>query len=272
MSELFKTKSGLSTFNAGMAWYGPYQYVELFVQVIEKYVNVQEGQTQYATFCFFSGNDIRDIQEYERWLDGGAYYKYLPQQNFLERYITAMSDILRALIPDILKRAIRSIFRTPIDYKDDLGFVTVADEQKLMRFAYWNEKRTADQLLESKEWEKLRELLKQFADIANKNHIIPIVLYIPTKLQVYGNLYVNNKSGVRFIANIEDQLKYEKNSLEAIKSMTTELDIRFVDLFSYFKELALYDELLYYPFDTHWNINGRKHAAKYLYDNMGINP
>lgn len=83
---------------------------------------------------------------------------------------------------------------------------------------------------------------------------------------------MNHKSGVRFIGNIEDQLKYEKNSLEAIKSIATELDIRFVDLFSYFKELALSGKLLYYPFDTHWNVNGRKHAAKYLYDYIGINP
>ena len=143
-----------------MAWYGPYQYLELFVQVIEKYVNVQEGQTQYAIFCFFSGNDIRDIKEYERWLDGGAYYKYLPQQNFLERYITAMSDILRVLFPDMLKRAIRSILRNPIDYKDDLGIINLADEQLPMRFAYWNEKHTAEQLLKNKEWKKLRELLK----------------------------------------------------------------------------------------------------------------
>ncbi len=264
-SELFKTKSGLSVYNAGKGWYGPYQYIELLLQVMPKFLNGKKDQPKIAIFCFFSGNDIRDIKEYDKWLNGGTYYTFLPQQNFLKRYITVMSDIEKGAIKFFLKMKQR-------DPSENLGVIKIQENKIPMRFAYWNEKKTADQLLQKTEWKKLRQLLKQFNDIASKNNITPIVLYIPSKLQVYGNLYLNNESGVRFIANVVEQLKYETNSLEAMQSITTDLDIRFIELFSYFKKLANNGEQLYYSFDTHWNVNGRKHAAEYLYNNIGINP
>lgn len=268
-SELFKAISGRSTFNAGRSWYGPYQYVELFTHVIKKHPSPRNKKSKYAIFCFFSGNDIRDIKEYDRWLSGKSYYDYLPQQNFFERYIAAMSDMLGALLRELPGKTNSVVSR---DSKRHLGTIKLADEKILMRFAYWNEKNTTEKLLQNREWKELKELLKQFSGIANKNDFRPVVLYIPSKLQVYGNLYINNESGDKFVEKVEEQLKYERNASEALKSITAELGISLVDLYCYFKELAHNGELLYYPFDTHWNINGRKHAAKYLYENMGITP
>src|SRR5262245_12698932 len=51
LSEQLKLVSGLSTFNLGRAWYGPFQYLELFKQYAPLV------KPQYAVLCFFDGND-----------------------------------------------------------------------------------------------------------------------------------------------------------------------------------------------------------------------
>lgn len=68
-TETLALVSGRSIFNMGRGWYGPYQYLELLKRHATKL------RPRYVFFMFFSGNDIRDVQEYERWKRSGHYYR-----------------------------------------------------------------------------------------------------------------------------------------------------------------------------------------------------
>ena len=92
-SERLSAASGLSTFNLGRGWYGPYQYLELF-----KTYGIKT-KPRYVLLCFFAGNDIQDILEYEKWKHGkGYYYVDLTQLNILQRYIIVMSEVRDILL------------------------------------------------------------------------------------------------------------------------------------------------------------------------------
>jgi hypothetical protein len=95
----------------------------------------------------------------------------------------------------------------------------------------------------------------------------PVVLYIPTKIKVYGSLYTP-RSGQRFLEKISRQLEVESSSAETLLAITSELNLRTVNLLPYFKRLAAEGKLLYYPFDTHWNLEGRRAAAQFVAERL----
>jgi hypothetical protein len=90
-----------------------------------------------------------------------------------------------------------------------------------------------------------------------------MVVFIPTKAEVYGSLF-SEQSGQGFLLKIRDQLQFEMNSSEALEAVAGEQGIRIVNLLPHFKELARQGKVMYYPFDTHWNIAGRQAAAEVI--------
>jgi hypothetical protein len=132
-----------------------------------------------------------------------------------------------------------------------------------MGFLYWNQLLSVQQLLSSEEWQILRSLLAEFRRLSLANGIIPVIVFIPTKIQVYGG-YFTLESGQNFLAKIESQLSFETNSVKALTTLTQELNLQLVNLMPHFKRLASEGKLLYYPFDTHWNSEGRQAAAEFV--------
>lgn len=63
-SQRLQSVTGESTQNLGRSWYGPYQYVE----VCKRYAIPLKPKVVLS--CFFAGNDVQDIDEYERWERG----------------------------------------------------------------------------------------------------------------------------------------------------------------------------------------------------------
>src|SRR5262249_16934344 len=78
--------TGLSVQNLGVGGYGPFQYLEIL-----KMYGVPR-KPQYALFCFYEGNDIRDIAGYLAWRRTGRYNGRYFGQAFWGRYITALTD------------------------------------------------------------------------------------------------------------------------------------------------------------------------------------
>src|ERR1051325_3081934 len=71
LPELLKQETGLPVLNLGRAWYGPYQYLALLKR------EIRGGSFRYVVFCFFAGNDLDDMRQYERWNQKrGDYYFY----------------------------------------------------------------------------------------------------------------------------------------------------------------------------------------------------
>ena len=132
-----------------------------------------------------------------------------------------------------------------------------------MIFNYWDQHATSEQLLSREEWKTLRIVMAEFKAVALENEIVPIVVFIPTNAEVYGSLF-SKHSGQRFLLKIRDQLQFEMNSAEALEAVAREQGIRLVNLLPHFKELARQGKVLYYPFDTHWNIAGRQAAAEVI--------
>jgi hypothetical protein len=277
LSEQLKLVSGLTTFNLGRGWYGPFQYLELFKQYGPRV------KPQYAVLCFFDGNDVEDTKQYLRWLNGKSYYTFvLSTKSYLGRYFTAFRDSYTYLFKTMetwkdniflnapLSVAVINNQEThraedafPAKIHPDLGFIDLNGQLVPMRFNYWNRSMPTEELLRTEEWKAIGQLLKDYQRIAAQHGIVPVVVFIPNKVEVYGSQY-SEHSGANFLRQIETQLQFENNSHDAFVTLIDEIKLPFVDLLPAFRSLAKKGEILYYPFDTHWNLEGRRVAAKFI--------
>jgi acetyltransferase AlgX (SGNH hydrolase-like protein) len=262
-SERLKAASGMSTFNLGRAWYGPYQYLELY----KRYGLALHPK--YAIFCFFSGNDIRDIEEYKRWLNEGIYYSNRDpaRVSFFRRYANAFLDSGEALFVAVEKMWLR---RPGHGFNPDMGVFRLGNEDVRMKFDsdYWNPTETPQQLLSSDPWRELGTLIADFRKLSEANGITPVILYIPAAIQVYGRRFTGQ--GGSFVQEkMKNQVQFESNEAEASATLAAQNEIRYINLLPVFQCLAARGKLLYYPFDTHWNREGREAAAEYVAVSLG---
>ena len=96
LREQLALVSGLTTFNLGREWYGPFQYLELFKRYAPRL------KPRYAVLCFFDGNDIEDTKQYLRWRKGKSYYTFvLSTKNYMGRYFTALRDSYEFLFKQV---------------------------------------------------------------------------------------------------------------------------------------------------------------------------
>ena len=245
-TELLKAESGLSVLNIGRGWYGPYQYLEL----LRRYALTVKPK--YVLFAFFSGNDLNDITEYEAWRAGGRYYFYrdLDNRNIVSRFTLATTDVVR-----YLKQRIKRVLGYETTGRFDrsfLGLIRIGSKKVPMVLPRWETEVTTQQLT------GIKSILSEFNSICHEHGIVPVLIYIPTATQVYGPLY-SSDSNSHFIARVRSAP--DNPSLQAIAGLAAELDMDFINLLPVFQEKADEGNLLYYPFDTHWNLEGRRTAA-----------
>ena len=277
LSEQLALVSGLTTFNLGREWYGPFQYLELFKRYAPRL------KPRYAVLCFFDGNDIEDTKQYLRWRKGKSYYTFvLSTKNYMGRYFMAFRDSYEFLfnqVERVVERRWSTIPATAAaeetqpapkqgegrssEVHPDLGLVTLRDRLLPMQFRYWNQPLTTGQLLESEEWHAVGQVLKDFQQLAAEHGTVPVTLFIPKKVEVYGALY-SPRSGHHFLQRIGEHMRFENNSHDAFLAIAEQAGIRAVDLLPAFRSLAREGKVLYYPFDTHWNPLGRRTAAEML--------
>ena len=267
-SEQLKQVSGFSTMNLGRGWYGPPQYLEVFKRYGLR------TQAPYALMAFFSGNDAEDTRQYMRWErggEGGDYYSFIVgRTNFFIRYLHAVRDTF-VMIRDWYKPYFTGRLATAgmaLAYEGrskeihpDLGMIQLHDHVVPMAFTYWNQHVSSRELLERDEWKRIRAVLHQFKSVADEHRILPLVMFIPTKIEVYGRLF-KEESGKTFLMKVGDQLKFDTNSSDALEVICREEGIDLVNLLPRFRALAGQGNVLYFPFDTHWNRAGRKAAAE----------
>lgn len=253
-AELLSHEGGGSVINLGRGWYGPPQYLEVLRR------HALQAKPRYALFCFFAGNDFDDMRQYKRWKTEGRYYFYwdINSYSLVSRFGIATKDTILRLggaarrtlrqLPSLLKSKSNSEIA-----RSELGLIEVEGKLRLKAFNYWERKIAAHEI------ESLRVILAEFKKLSEANQIVPIVVYIPTSSQVYADLY-SEKSNDSFKRRIK--ATPGNPSLDAIQKLADELNIEVVNLLPVFKSEARNGKLLYYTFDTHWNIEGRKTAAK----------
>jgi hypothetical protein len=133
-----------------------------------------------------------------------------------------------------------------------------------MPFGYFNEEMSASRLLLKDEWRSLERIMSALKDMAASASVRLVFLLVPTKIQVYGRL-ASDRSNDGFKRRLTKQLAFETNFSEAFGVVASRLGLDYIDLLPIFRELAP-NCLLYSPFDTHWNINGRRVAAALVAD------
>jgi hypothetical protein len=249
-TEFLKRETGLSVLNIGRGWYGPYQYLEL----LRRYV--LEARPKYVLLAFFAGNDFNDITQYEAWKAGGRYYFYrdLDSKNIVSRFALATKDVGRYLTAKI-KRALGDKDTKRLD-RSSYGIIKIGNENVPMVFPRWETEVSTEQLT------AIKSLLSEFKSLCYKHQIIPVLIYIPTATQVYARLY-STESNSHFIARLRS-VPPDNPSLRTIASLATELGIDFINLLPVFQNKAADGSLIYYPFDTHWNVEGRRTAASFI--------
>ena len=194
LSERLRAVSGRATFNLSGSWYGPSQYLEL----LKRYALALRPKV--VLLGFYAGNDIEDIREYQRWRREHRYYFYADhaQRPFVVRYAIALTDTGAFLRETIAKRLARPPRpRTPGapgEIHPKLGLVRVGAPVVPMAFGEWNPQGSAAQLLATAEWQALHALLTEFHHLCRAEDILPVLLYIPSKSQVYAE-YVTPHSG-----------------------------------------------------------------------------
>ena len=259
LSERLRTVSGLATFNLGRGWYGPPQYVTLLRRF------GPELRPRWALFCFFEGNDLEDIRQYARWSEGGGYYDFsVLERNVLTRYGIALRDTGR-LLRDVGANAWRRIVAE--DRGDGwrthprVGVIPLGDRSVIMRFDYIPERTLGDLRREPDALPRLRAALAEFRSLSVGTGIIPVVVLLPTKFQVYGSL-AGPGSSAAFLSLVREREGTGTASHDAVTAMAAELAIETIDLLPVFRDRASHGELLYHPFDTHWNSFGRQVGAE----------
>ena len=80
------------------------------------------------------------------------------------------------------------------------------------------------------------------------------MLNIPTKLLGYGP----------FLVHATEVAGDPVPPDEALSAIAAELDLELIDLLPPFRKAARAGELLYHPYDTHWNSAGRQRAAEHM--------
>jgi hypothetical protein len=261
LSERLRAGSGRATFNLSRPWYGPDQYLEL----LKRYGLALRPQV--AILGFFAGNDIEDIREYRRWRREQRYFFYADhaQRPFFVRYAIALADTGASLRDTIAKRLAPQALRgAPDEIHPDLGVIRVGAQPVPMVFAYWNPAGSAEQLLATEEWQALHALMTEFRDLCRASGILPVLLYLPTKSQVYAE-YATARSGRRVLQAVARQHPIRTNMVEAITTLAQRVELPLINLLPYFEQQAEVGRLLYYPFDTHWNAEGIQAAAEYIW-------
>lgn len=291
LSEEFATQTKLSTFNAGLAFYGPPQYLELYRRFV-KLLN-----PSIVVIGVFSGNDARDMHSYNEWLTTGQYYHFGDQnRGIVFRYLAAMRDVLKFISRKVgtLIEAKATENLTQIDVvqqtidqpnKSDSsgpsgnsppfpvwgpqnGTVRVGAEDLPMVFSYWNPPYRSEELLATPEWEALQNVVAEIEQDKRKSKVRVIWLLIPTKLEVYGRqAQWPMTSDTAFRRSLETQLMFEDNFSGAFRKIADDFKLEYVDLLPEFRKLAA-NCVLYYPTDSHWNAYARRLAAKLLADKL----
>jgi hypothetical protein len=145
----------------------------------------------------------------------------------------------------------------------------------------------------SANWRVVAEALDALAASANAD-ACRLVMFIPTKEQLYyPYIYPSERRWLRGVGSVVvieggdrlalrdapyDELMESERMLhftdqrDALARLALEKGWQFLDLSVAFAEAVARGDLLYYPFDTHWNQAGHELAAAVIADYLRVNP
>lgn len=269
VSEMLKRATGISTFNLGRGWYGPYHYLQL----LERYASRLDPA--FAVVFLFEGNDAEDALAYEEWRRGGSYLEFSHAQGALwDRFVTATTDLISFVQWETARHlGVRKWMANILGHDEPLrpsntGTVKVAGEPLPMKFGYWPHTASpgADRLRSTARWRAVGRALERFVERARAEGIACLVVFVPTKATTYAGqvLEVPKRFRGRDLGDPRDGSVQAR----AVAMIAEELELAYLDLTPHFRERVGEKPLLYYSQDTHWTPRGRRIAARRIADFM----
>jgi SGNH hydrolase-like domain, acetyltransferase AlgX len=255
---------GVSATNLAVAGYGPFQYLE----VLKRY-GVKKSP-KVAFFSFYEGNDLGDISDYLQWRTTGDYRGFVMlSYGFVWRYISALTSVTEYIAGTIRATAqlISNRLRQNQRIHPDIAVLNLGNGNRHKALLFDHGTRSTEAILESDQGKELRKILKEFKDVSTANNISPIILYLPIASHIYAE-YSTEESGKNWLENREKLIAAKANTENAIVRLARELDIELISLTPAFEAAAKEGKLLYYPFDTHWNSEGRAVAAAFVAERL----
>lgn len=255
-NKRLETTSGVGTFNTGVAWWGPFQYLEAF-----RRYGAASG-AHVALFCFTEGTDLSDITEYLKWKAGGDYYDQFqihPDTTVLGRFSFFLRDFIN--LPKHMKE---TRMKRPLDfYAKKLIEIDLHGKRVKAIFSSFPDKRAPAEILKDTDGKALAGIFAEFKTLAEERNITPIVVFLPMLAHIYGPMTTQN-SGAHWKAIRSEAIGNRSNVENAVKNLAQATGLDFIDLVPPFEAKAKQGELLYHRFDAHWNSQGRQVAAEWV--------
>jgi hypothetical protein len=272
VGRLEEKLTGLTVRNLGKSGYAPPQY--LFVL---KRFGLQ-SQPKLALMAFYEGNDIPEVQDYLLWKSGRTselrgYLFRFATDSLWRRYAVAVAATLFELrkmigaIDEVLLEKLAMVRGYPPRTHPDVAMVNLKGRLYPKLFIDKLSENPIDQMLATEEFQAIRNIFSQFREVCQTNGIIPLILYIPTALQIYAP-YTTGTSGSHWLQVRGRQIAARENTERAIKVAADESRVDFVSLTPVFQRAALEGKMVYYALDAHWNVQGREIAARFIADTL----
>lgn len=88
-------------------------------------------------------------------------------------------------------------------------------------------------------------------------------MYIPSAPHIYAD-YTTGDSGASWRGMRDQQIASKTNARNAMIALSSELKLSMLDLVPHFEIAAKEGKMLYEPFNSHWNAEGREIAARFV--------
>lgn len=259
---------GLSVRNLGKSGYSVGQYLNALKRFGLPY------KPKVALMAFYEGNDIPEVRDYLLWKSGrtselrGYLFKFATD-SLWRRYGAAVGGTWVELSKKFgaLDEVLLNKFATVRGYAPkthpDLAIVNLNGRLYPKLFIDKPPEMTIKAMLATEELQAIRRFFGEFREVCQNNGIAPLILYIPTALQVYAP-YTTQASGKRWLDSHNRQMALRENTERAIKIVADESRLEVVSFTPLFQRAAAEGNMLYYALDAHWNAVGREIAARFI--------
>jgi hypothetical protein len=270
VGRLEEKLAGMSTRNLGKSGYSVGQYV----QVLKRYG--LQYKPKVALMAFYEGNDVAEVSDYLLWKSGrtserGGYLFKFASDSLWRRYAAAVGATtvefkkMVASVGDVLLQKFAMIRGYAPRIHPDVAMLNLNGRLAPKLFIDKAPDMTVDQMLATEEFQAIRKFFSEFRELCRANRITPLILYIPTALQVYAP-YTAQASGAQWLAVRDRQIALRRNTELAIKVVADESGVDLISLTPVFGRAAAEGKLVYYALDAHWNAEGREIAARFVAD------
>jgi hypothetical protein len=226
--------------------------------------------TEWVLIGYFEGNDLSNIQS--------AYDREQNVQiiNFAENLLDERRDPNPELVLDPNNNYLYPLRHTINEQEFELAYVS--------DYIWWLNG-NADTYRNSRNVEELRRSLRSIQDDARDACVA--LVYMPNKGHIYfpytdpeGNrryvmengrsLYLNDNGWLALtdLTPLDETAVFANfdNQRDVVQEVADELGLHFIDLVPAFEQAAADGEMLYYPYDSHWNPDGHALAGRTVAD------